>query len=412
MTILILPIQYPPDVNSTGMLMQRLGRALIARGHIVHVVTGFPHYADFRIAPEYRGRLVERTREPDGIYVTRVWLLASGAKQRMWHRLASYLTYNLGAFFAAHASTTEYDIALAPSGSFFTGITAWAASLLRGFPFIYNVQDVYPDVPARAGQLEAQWQVRWLDRIARFMFARARHITVISEEQRRNLLAKGVPADKVSVVPNFVDTDVMVPLPRDPEVAARFGWQNQFVIMHSGNIGFAYDFDSLIEAANRLRRHPDIRFVLIGEGVRKAELMEKAQTAGLGNVQFLPFQPEADLPRIRSCADVQVSLYRRGSSELSLPSKLYEIMASGRPVLASAEPHSEVTRLVLNAESGMVVEPEDAEDLTAAILELRADPALRARLGESGRAYAVAHHSLDAIADEYHALFTQLVRHD
>ena len=284
--------------------------------------------------------------------------------------------------------------------------------LFRSFPFIYNVQDVYPDVPARAGQLEAQWQVRWLDRIARFMFARARHITVISEEQRRNLLAKGVPAHKLSVIPNFVDTDVMVPLPRDPEVEARFGWQNQFVVMHSGNIGFAYDFDSLIEAADRLRGHPDIRFVLIGEGVRKAELMEKAQTAGLGNVQFLPFQPEADLPRIRSCADVQVSLYRRGSSELSLPSKLYEIMASGRPVLASAEPHSEVTRLVLNAESGMVVEPEDAEDLTAAILELRADPALRARLGESGRAYAVAHHSVDAIADEYHALFTQLVRHD
>lgn len=411
MRILILTLQYPPDVNSTGMLMQKLAGELHRRGHEVDVISAFPHYASFRVEPPYHGRLIERAEE-DGLHITRVWVAASGEKRRMWHRLASYLSYNLGALLAGQSSPRDYDVALATTASFFTGITAALLGGVRGFRYVYNVQDIYPDVPVRAGQLSARWQVRVLDAIGRWMMRRAARVTVISEQQRETLLAKGVAPQHIEVIPNFVDVEFMRPLPRDHELAARFGWLDKFVVMHGGNIGYAYDFDSMLSAAGQLRGERDIRFVLIGEGVRKAELEARARAEQLDNVQFLPYQPEADLPRIRSCADVQVSLYRPGSSQASLPSKLYEIMASGRPVLASAEADSQIAQLVGSAQAGLVVEPGNPAAVAHAILALRAEPALGARLGANGRAYAVQHHSLPAAADAYERVLRAAARQD
>jgi colanic acid biosynthesis glycosyl transferase WcaI len=408
MRVLILVNQYPPDVNSTGVLMRDLAIGLTKRGHQVHVVTSFPHYADFRITKEHRGRLIETTIE-DGIEVTRVWVFASGHKQRMWHRLLSYSSYNLGAFLAAQGSAADYDVALAPSGSFFTGVTAALLGALRGFRFVYNVQDVYPEVPARAGQLRVDWQVRALELVARWMWRKAARVTVISEAQRTLLEQKGVPSSKLRVIPNFVDVDRIRPLPRDADLAQRFGWDGQFLVMHSGNLGFAYDFDALLAAARRLVSDRSIRFVVIGDGVRKPELQARAAEWKLENVQFLPFQPAADLPRLRSCADLQLSLYRRGSSAYSLPSKLYEIMASGRPVIASAEGGSDVAQLVQRGGAGVCIAPEDAGQLADAITALRRQPAERTRMSERGRAYVVAHHSIDVAVDAYEKLLLDVV---
>lgn len=407
--VLLLVNQFPPDVNPTGKLMKQLASGLAERGHHIHVVTAFPHYEEFRIAAPYVGKRIERSQE-DGLTITRVWVFASGAKHRMWHRLTNYVSYNAAAFVAAQSSAADYDITLAPNGSFFTGITAAALRLLRGTRFIYNVQDIYPDVPARAGQLANSWQVRGLQLIERAMYSAASHITVISDTQRANLLSKGVAANRISVVPNFVDTDRMQPQAPAPELSKRFGWEGKLVVAHSGNLGFAYDLDTILDAAQRMRDRVDVLFVIIGDGVRRAELQEKAEQLELPNLQFLPFQPEAELPQLRATIDVQLSLYRPGASELSLPSKLYEIMASGRPVIASAEPDSDVARLVQSAEGGFVVAPGRADLLADAVMQLAADPARRVTLGERGRRFVTEHHSLAAAVDRYETLLLQVAR--
>ncbi|MGH7470259.1 MAG: glycosyltransferase family 4 protein [Longimicrobiales bacterium] len=409
MRILLLVNQFPPDVNPAGKLMHALARGLVMRGHRVHVVTAFPHYAEFRIWPEYRRRWWQHTLE-DGVCVTRLRVFASGQKQRMGHRLASYVSYNAAAFLAAHSSTAEFDVMLAPNGSFFTGLTAAALGALRRIPFVYNVQDVYPDVPARAGQLPSATQVQWLERIERFMYRAAEHVTVIAESQRDNLLAKRVSAGKLSVIPNFVDVERIQPQAPDEELRARLGWTDRFVVVHSGNLGFAYDFDTLLQAARLMLKEPQTLFVIIGDGVRKPELVQRAQSLGLGNVQFLPFQPEADLPRLRASAHVQLSLYRPGASRLSLPSKLYEIMAAAQPILASAEPDSDVAHLVQHAGAGLMVEPDQPEQLVAAVRALREAPAMRQQLGERGRAHVSAHHSLRSALDAYEALLWRCSR--
>jgi colanic acid biosynthesis glycosyl transferase WcaI len=399
--VLLLVNQFPPDVNTSGKLMRALALELVRRGHGVHVLTTFPHYAQFQVEPQYRGRLHESTVD-DGIAVTRVWSFTSGTKQKMWHRLANYLSYNFLALCAAQLGGKEYDVILAPNGSFFTGVTAWLLGALRGIGYVYNVQDIYPDVPLKAGQLGQQWQVRGLAAIERFMYARARHITVISEAQRANLLGKGVAAERITVIPNFVDATRFQDDVADNPYTKQ--WRGKFVVMHAGNLGFAYDFDTLLTAAARLADVPDIHFVIVGDGVLRNGLQERVQTDKLNNVEFLPFQPEAQLPALRAAAGAQLSLYRRGSSELSLPSKLYEIMASGRPLVASADAGGDIANLLSRSRAGVCIAPEDVGALTSALRRLHDDPAQRSEMGKAGRAYVSAHHSVRAAADAYENL--------
>jgi len=403
MRILLLILQFPPDVNSTGSLMARIGEGLVARGHRVSVITTLPHYQQFHIWDEYRGKLAQRELY-HGMDVQRLWVFASTQKKRMLHRLLSYLSFNALATIASLWRRAQYDVVLCTNGSFFTGIAASIHGALRGAPFIYNVQDLYPEAPVAAGQLTVGTATRALGAIERFMYRRAAHISVITPSFRENIVAKGIAASKISVIPNFVDTTFIRPLPRNNALAARLGLDNKFVVTHAGNIGYVYDLDSLLHAAALLRDMDEFCFLIVGDGVAKPALEAKAQAMELSNVRFLPFQPLEDLPWLRAASDVQVALYRRHAGSYSMPSKVYEIMASGRPLLASADRESDVWRLVVGTRCGICVEPEDPAALAAALRMLWRDTAERRVMGTNGRHHAEQRFTADAAVDAYEAL--------
>ncbi len=407
--LLIIVNHYPPDVNPSGKLMHQLTLGLRARGHTVDILTTFPHYQAFKVEPAWRGRMFDAETVPGG-RIMRVWSFASGKKQRMLHRLGNYLTFNAMAGLRGLLAGGKYDVVLANSGSFFTGITAWVLGGLRRVPFIYNVQDIYPDVPVRAGQLQNVVAIRGLEQIERFMYDRAAHITVISQQQRQVLERKGVPPAKLSVISNFVDTSLIQPLAKDNEWSRRFGLHDKFVIAHAGNLGYAYDFNSLLEVARRMRAQPRVQFLLVGDGVRRAGIAADIAAAQLSNVRMLPYQPEADLPLMRASTDVQLSLYATGAVQSSLPSKIYEIMASGRPAIVAAEPDTDLYQLVNAAGCGICIEPENADQLHRAIVRLCEDPAYAAQLGAQGRAAAVKSYSREAAVAGYEQLFAALTR--
>jgi colanic acid biosynthesis glycosyl transferase WcaI len=405
--ILIVVNHYPPDVNPSGKLMHQLALGLRERGHTVDVLTTFPHYQSFRTEPGYRGKLIAREKVDRG-RVTRVWAYASGNKQRMLHRLANYLSFNALASVIGPLSRTRYDVVLANSGSFFTGITGWLIRLLRRTPFIYNVQDIYPDVPVRAGQLRNPTAIRVLEQIERFMYDRAAHITVISNEQRAVLMRKGVPGSRVTVIPNFVDTTFIRPLPKDNELARRLGLHDRFVVAHAGNLGYAYDFESVLQAAAMLKQQSNVLFLIVGDGVLREHLAVQIAARALTNVRMLPFQPEADLPWLRAAIDVQLSLYAKGSVQSSLPSKIYEIMASARPAIVSAERGSDLFNLITATGCGICIEPENAEQLADAIRTLHDDGAKRDLLGQRGRDAVERSFSKQVAVDAYARLINDI----
>ena len=221
MRILLPIIQFPPDVNPTGVLMAQLCEGLTACGHEVSVVTTFPHYENFRIWDEYRGKLVKRGRER-GMEIVRLFTYAPG-KKSMVNRLISYVIFNALATMVGVFSRSQWDVILCPNGSFFSGLTAWLVGNAKGIPFIYNVQDLYPDVPIRAGQLRNRHAIAALKAIERFMYRKAAHITAITPSFRDNLICKGVPAEKISIIPNFVDTEFIRPLPKVNSFAQQHG---------------------------------------------------------------------------------------------------------------------------------------------------------------------------------------------
>lgn len=407
MRILLLIIQFPPDVNSTGLLMAQLCKGLMAYGHEVSVITTFPHYEKFRVWDEYRGKLAERDHY-EGMDVLRLCVYASGMKQDMIRRLLSYLSFNALATIVGLLSHRPYDVVLCTNGSFFTGISAWISGGSRGIPFVYNVQDLYPETPIRAGQLHNRWAIAILERIERLMYRLAAHVIVIAPSFRDNLLAKGVPMEKVSVIPNFVDTDFIRPLPKVNDFSQRYCLADKFVIAHAGNLGYVYDLDTMLDAAAMLQSEKDTLFLIVGDGVAKPGLERKAEALGLENVRFLPFQPYEALPWLRAASDVQVSLYRHGSANYSMPSKVYEIMASSRPLLASADINTDVWNLVEATQCGICVEPEDARRLAEAILTLHRDQSLRDAMAQRGRQHAEQSYSKQVVVSRYHELLQQV----
>lgn len=406
MRILLPIIQFPPDVNPTGLLMAQLCEGLSAYGHEVSVITAFPHYENFRVWDEYRGKLAQRGTH-NGMQVLRLYVYAPG-KKSMVNRLLSYVSYNALATVAGVFSRNRWDVVLCPNGSFFTGLSAWCLEKIKSAPFIYNVQDLYPDVPVRAGQLRNPYAIAALKSMENFMYRKAAHITVITPAIRENLLGKGVPTDKMTVIPNFVDTDFIRPLAKDNDFARAHGLADKFVVSYAGSLGYVYDLDTLLDAAALLREQHDIFFLIVGNGVAKGELEKKAEKLSLANVRFMPFQPRECLPWLRASSDVQVSLYRAGAANDSFSSKIYEIMASGRPLLAAAELDSEVERAVKSAGCGLCISPGDTEHLAEAILDLYRNPPLRETMGRRGRRYAEENHSKQVVIDRYHDLLQRI----
>jgi colanic acid biosynthesis glycosyl transferase WcaI len=405
--VLLPVVQFPPDVNSTGLLMAELGQGLVGRGHEVSVVTTFPHYEQFRVWDEYRGKLLERSRYGD-LDVLRLWVYASGKKSRMFDRLLSYLSFNTLATLSGLMADRRYDAILCPNGSFFTGMTASIIGKRFGVPYVYNVQDLYPETFVHAGQLKNRMAIRGLEHIERFMYACAAAVTVVAPSFARSIIRKGVPISKVKCIPNFVNTSFIAPLPKVNSFSKQYGLADKFVVAHAGNLGYVYDLDALLDAAVELADEPDIRIVIVGDGVQRQRLVERARRQQLDNVVFLPFQPQAVLPLLRAACDVHVSLYRSGSALYSMPSKVYEIMASGRPSIVSAEADSDVRALIETTGCGIGLDPHDGRALAAAICQLYRDPARRRAMGTRGRREAVRSYSTEVVVDQYDTLLRRL----
>ena len=407
MRILFLSTYFAPDAASTGVLMTHLAEDLSGLGHEVTVVTTKPHYEGDRIWSEYRGR-AWRTERKSGLSIHRLHLYVPRNKTGLAGRVLSYATWN--AFSGLFGTVVgDPDIVFVPSPPLTNGLSGYAVSRLRRAPFVYNVQDIYPDVAVRLGILESRRTIGAFRALERFVYAKAAAVSVICEGFRDNLLAKGVPGGKIRVIPNFADTDFIRPLDRRGEFSRAHGLDGRFVVLFAGNVGLSQGLDRVLEAAELLAGEPEILFLIVGNGAAKAGLVETARRRRLGNVVFRPFFPYRDIPKMYASSDVGLVPLKRGVTEESVPSKVFSILAAGRPLIASVDEGSETWRLVREAGCGMCVPPEDPKALAEAILRLRRDRETGRRMGLAGRACVEKDFSRRPIAMKYDQLFKSVV---
>jgi colanic acid biosynthesis glycosyl transferase WcaI len=404
--LLVLCPHYAPDTAPTGEVMTSIATELLARGHRLHIVTSLPWYQHHRIEPGWEGRLIRREEQPWG-RITRVHPFPTD-KRNIPARAAAFAGFTVLSAAVATATRVPVDGVLAMSPPLTLGLAGWAAAARRRVPFVFNIQDVFPDAAVETGAITNPAVIRAASWLERFTYRRADAVTVLSEDLRDNLAAKlaGHRPERVRVIPNFVDTERIRPAPSANAYRAENGLTGKRVVMYAGNVGFSQSLDLVLAAAVALAHEPDVVFVINGGGSARADLERKA--AGLPNVVFVDPQPRERLPELLAAADLHVVPLKQGLARSSVPSKMYSILAAGRPIVASVDPGTEVANVVERAQAGVAVPPDDPEAFTKAIAALVADPAECAAMGASGRRFVEGWASPAAVAERYEALFEEL----
>jgi len=408
MHILIVTNYFPPEITGAGHLYYELAAGLVARGHQVTVVTGFPRWRVDRskLKPEYHRRLL-LWEDMDGIGVLRVATVPLPLRFVIF-RAPDHFLIALS-FLLGGLLVKDPDVILVYSPPLPLGLTAWLLGRRRHAPFVFNVQDIFPKYVVDSGVLRNRALIRMFESIEHFLYRKADAITVHSEGNRDYLISQGVGIHKLVVVPNWVDTDRMRPGPRQNEFRHKYGLDSHFIVSYAGTIGYAQDLDTVIESAALLKQHAEIAFVFVGEGGEKQRLQAKAESLGLTNVLFLPIEPWEKYPLVLQASDACLVNLKPTLTTPVVPSKLLNIMASGRPVVANVPPDGDAARIIRQANCGLCLEAGDARGLAEAILKLYRDPHLADELGRNGRCYAEARFSLEVCVRQYEALFRDLI---
>jgi len=270
------------------------------------------------------------------------------------------------------------------------GLAAYLASRRYGARFVMSFRDVFPEVARLLEDFQSEMVNRVLNRTNRFLVHKADRIVALGETMRRKLIeGKGADASKTMVIPDWADCSRILPGPKRNPFSIAHGLEDKFVVMHSGNIGLSQGLESAVEAAALLKDYHEIELVFVGEGVKKRALADQARAAGLGNVRFLPYQPQDRLSESFAAADVFLVSLKPGLAGYIVPSKLYGILAAGRPYVAAVEKECEVAAIARKHESGLLAEPGDPGDLAQKILLLYNDRAVARHLAANARRAAL-----------------------
>ncbi len=406
MKITVIAPHFAPDVAPTGEVLSSIVHHLVEDGHRLHVVTALPWYRHHRIEHGWHGRLV-RHEDTGWGRISRVHPFPTD-KTNIPARAMAFAGFTVLATLVGLLRREKPDAVLAMSPPLTLGLAGWLVARARRVPFVFNIQDVFPDVAIEAGVLRGRKAIAAAQALERFTYRRSDAVTVLSDDLADNLRAKLRPSDheRIRVIPNFIDTGRIAPEEPLNEYRAEFGLGERRVVMYAGNLGYSQPVGLALEAARKLAGRDDVVFVINGAGSARPAL--EAEAADLPNVVFVDLQPRERLSEVLAAADVHLVLLRAGFARSSVPSKLYSILAAARPLVASVDPGTEVARVVEQAGCGVAVPPDDPDALVEALLPLLDDPDQCRALGEAGRRFVETWPSPAEIARRYEELFEEL----
>jgi colanic acid biosynthesis glycosyl transferase WcaI len=386
--VLIHGLNYAPEKVGVGRYTGEMAEWLVSQGHEVRVVTAPPYYPAWRIGEGYSPRRYRRERLA-GVDVRRcpLWVPESPSGLKRLLHLLSFAVSSSPVVLRYAAWRPDVVVMVEPT--LFCLPPAWMAARLSGAPLWVHVQDFELEAALELGILQRSGVRRMFYATEKTLLRGADRLSTITETMRRRVVEKGVPAQRTTILPNWSDTRFVRPLEPDPVVRHELGAEpGETLVMYAGNMGEKQGLEVVLEAAERLRGRREIKFVLIGEGAARRRLERAAAERGLDNVRFFPLQPGERLPEVLAAGDVHLVVQRRGAADLVMPSKLTNILAAGRPAVATADPGTELYRVLTERGCGVATIPEDAGDLVTAIEELADDPDKREQLGRNARGYA------------------------
>jgi colanic acid biosynthesis glycosyl transferase WcaI len=396
---------YWPDQAATGQFLTELAEDLVSRfGSEVTVVAGRSLNAS---QEEGRPRLAVVSREMHrGVAIHR----ANGTRMRPTRfaaRAANYVTY-FGAAAAASFGVGRQDVVVSLTDPPIIGLAALWTARRTGARFVFLCEDIFPEVATLLEDFQNRAVNGALDRINRYLLRHADAIVALGDRMRRRLVEeKGADPARIHVIHNWADCDAIVPGSKDNAFAREHGLVDRFVLMHSGNVGLSQNLETLIDAADRLRGKERLTIAIVGDGAKREALEAMAAARGLTNVRFFPYQPKALLQDSFAAADAFLVSLKGGIEGFIVPSKVYGILAAGRPYIAATDPSSEPAQIARECGCGLVAAPGDPAALADAIATMYDDPAMTKDMGARAR-LAARQYDRKVAVQAYHELFARV----
>lgn len=390
----------------TGAVMTRIVYELAALGHELHVVTSLPWYREHAIEDGWGGRLwrVEKTAWGS---ISRVHPFPGKTKRNLLRRALGFVLFSAVVGLrsvVAGGLPRRIDGVLAMSPPLTLGLTGWLTKLFRGGMLVFNIQDIFPDAAAQTGAITNKQilaAARWLERVS---YERSDAVVLLSEDLKQNVAAKLSTKfhDRLHVIPNFVDTDAIVPSDRMTKYRRELGIDDRVIVMYAGNVGFSQSLGLMIAAA---RAMPHIAFVINGDGAARKSLQDEAKNKNMNNLYFADYQPIERLSEVLASGDIHVVPLKTGLASVSVPSKMYSILSAGRPVVAAIDSGTEIPRTLATSGAGIAVAPDNESEFISALQILISDGPKRVAMGELGRTWVEHHASSGAVAKRYEAIY-------
>ena len=380
MHILFLTDNFPPEVNAPASRTFEHCREWVRMGHRVTVITTAPNFPAGKLIGGYRNRLHAR-ETIEGIEVVRVWSYIT-ANEGFFKRTLDYVSFATVGFIAS-LFVKRPDVIVATSPQFFTACAGWAAGLFRHRPYVFELRDLWPESIRALGAVKNNTALEALERLELFLYRRATLVVSVTNAFKRNLVERGIPPEKIDVITNGADLSRYAPRPKDAALVEQLGLEGKFVAGYIGTHGMAHALCTILDAAATLqaRGETDICFLMVGDGADKASLKADAERRGLANIAFIDTVSKDDVVRYWSLLDASVIHLRNTPLfRTVIPSKIFECMAMGIPILLGVD--GEAADIVRRENVGIVFPPENADSLVDALVRMRDDKAARAGFAE------------------------------
>lgn len=399
MRILFVHQHFAPETVGTSTRAVEITHHLASRGHDVVVVTGIPSHPSTMAAGGV-ARKLPRYENHHGVNVHRVWTFGSRARDTFWRRMAAYASFMILGGFKALTMPGKFDavVAISPLPN---GIAAYVTSFVRCIPFMFDVCDIWPDCAVAVGMLENRTLIRLAEWAEKRIYGHAKRIGVVTRGFTTNLVRKSVPREKIALLPDWVDPAVYDSATAPREVVRReLHLAGKFVVSFLGNFGLLMGIEQILETARLLKNDPDVRFLFIGKGVEQGMMERRCAEWDLANVRIIPYQPRDRVPGLLAASDALIVTYRNTEiTRITVPSKIYEYMASARPIVAGVE--GVIADILRDAQCGLISEQRNPAEMAKAIGELKNDAELRARMGAHGRDFAIGHFTFARVSADY-----------
>src|SRR5712692_10419 len=404
--ILFISPYYPPEQGAAAVCVSETAKRLVKQGKRVTVLTTVPNYPTGIVPPAYRGRAIQR-EVLDGVDVVRIWSYVSPNKGFL-RRILAHFSFGFLAPLLGGKAVGQPDMIIVQSPPLFDAFAVRIMAWRKRCPFVFMVSDLWPESAVQLGALRNRLLIRLAEWLEWSTYQRASLVWVVTEGIKKALVQRGLSPEHIFLLTNGVDTTRFHPMPQ-AQARQELSWDDRFTVIYAGTHGLSHGLTIVLDAAEQLRDHPDIRIVLVGDGAEKASLQAQAHRRDLKHVTFLDAQPHDRIPVFLSAADACLVHVRKIPLFTGmLPIKMYEAMACARPVLLAVDGEA---RSLTGQEAGaaMYVEPENATALVSAIPSLRKNPELASAIGERGRTLVEARFDYDLLTQALNARIAKLL---